>query len=334
MAAIPDDLLSITLLPDYYVPYGSSICVDSNGPNMTKPYYITSSYPEYDECCKEASPDVTMCLEATPDHLGGFDPSDIPKIPDTIIDVVMLGSVSIQLSTVPTHNSRDWSILKAVFINTITSVMLKSPIVSQVMAVKLSTFAGQSLQYRFRRRLDKTARDDNNEGALSSTRTRAKRRASQAQSLQFEMTIAARCNAFCESKIGPFGQAAFNELSEHLKYYVSSGVFSSILQEVGESSDLFNEDDAPPYTSSGALTYRSAQKSSLTLIPTWAPTTYEEDPPTRIPTKSPPGGLTESPSMEPISTGETSAPMSNGSNSDPPCESASWHPLEDFSSPT
>eukprot|EP00571_Detonula_confervacea_P004986 CAMPEP_0172322012 /NCGR_PEP_ID=MMETSP1058-20130122/44795_1 /TAXON_ID=83371 /ORGANISM="Detonula confervacea, Strain CCMP 353" /LENGTH=73 /DNA_ID=CAMNT_0013037643 /DNA_START=139 /DNA_END=357 /DNA_ORIENTATION=+ len=73
---------------------------------MTKPYYISSTFSEYGECCRKTpSPDVAQCLEATPEELGGYNPSEIP---DTIIEIYMYGSVSLQLLTIPPHNTEDW----------------------------------------------------------------------------------------------------------------------------------------------------------------------------------------------------------------------------------
>lgn len=300
--------------PAYYIVHGNGICVDEN--ETPRPYYITKTYHDIMKCCQNSFA-KDKCLAAIPDELSS-------QIPDKIVEISIYGSISLQLSIIPKYNSRDdWSTLKNVLMKTITLVMLKSPIAAQGIVVELLTFAGQSFQYRFRRRLGESAIEDEiNEVALSSLRSRAERRASSSQLLQFEMTIPARCTAACQFAGGHLGQDAFYELESHLEYYVTSGVFSSVLTNMGKSSGLFSEADA----TSGTLAYRSAIESSVTFIPTWSPT--EEPPPTSIPTLSPSatlnpsGGPTESPSFQPIGPPPTNEPTSRPTTE---CSASKWY---------
>ena len=227
MAAVPDEVMSQQepLPPEYYVPHNLVICVNSNDPGMAKPFYITSSFDNYHECCAEASPDVMQCLDAAPDDIEEYNP---PGISDTIIEISMFGSVSLQLSAIPKYNSPEWSTLKRVLTNTITAVMLESHLANQGIVVKLLTFAGKRLRPQ----------------------------RSQMESLEFEMTIPVRCNAMCQlaNKNGPLGKVASNELEEHWAWYVDTGAFSSFLWDIGEKSGLFSKTETPPSAKLGKLT--------------------------------------------------------------------------------
>ncbi|KAL7543342.1 hypothetical protein ACHAXR_012659 [Thalassiosira sp. AJA248-18] len=304
--------------PVYYMEHFSGICLDED--EHPRPHYTTETFLSRDACC-HSSFAKDKCFAAIPKS---GDQGE-KNIQDKVIELNFYGSMSLQLPNIPKSGSSEWSVLKNALIKTLTSVMLKSPIVTEGLVVELFTFAGQSFQYRFRRRLNKRGTDEKNEDVLSSHWARTKRRASASQSLQFEMTIPVRCDAACQSghdSMSQLGHALFYELESHLEYYVDSGVLSSVLLKMFELSGLFSESDVPPVTL-GVLTYRSAVLSSETLIPTWSPTSFLSSP---KPTFRP---LTKKPSSQP----NTSPTKSDEVNTK--CESAAaFHPIEDFSAPT
>lgn len=320
LAEMPDPPKRLTkpdVPSEFFVPYGSSVCVDVNEPGVVKSYWQKNTYYDYDECCRESSPDVELCLESEP----GRTPAPVP-IPDTIIEVMVYGSVSVSLPWTPEYNSRDWTTLKSVFVKTITWVMAQSEIVvGGFLDVELHTFAGSSFQYRHQRRLDESGEVDGN--PLKQTRRRASE-----QTLAFEMTIPARCDATCRSA-SDSGRVLYDALVSHWTYYVESGVFLASLKSAGQSLGLFDDaESAQASTGAWSLTYRMSAESSTTLFPTWSPTHTMQ--PSRVSTPIPSADPSDSPSTQPsiriLEPSMLPTPLE--------CESADWHPLEDFSSQT
>ena len=301
--------------------YSSAISISfTHGSNEVEmPYYITETFHDYGECCRKASSNIIECLDAAP---SGYAITNLPELPDKMIEIKAFGSVSVELLTIPEQDNQGWNILKSLLTNAITSVMIESPIINEgLLVVKLSRYGWHSFE-KPERRLNKNNTDENNKNA-----GQMKRRQANQQTLEFEVTIHAICDTECQStstSLHEMGQYIFYELDSHWDEYVDTGVFSSLLKNLARSSDLFSEADDPPVTSNGFLTFRTAGESSTTMVPTWSPTEFQpSDRPTYKPTSPYP---TPSDSLQ-------MTKYTSDSSGNEECESAAFHPLEDFSEP-
>mmetsp|Transcript_4903 Transcript_4903/g.11218 ORF Transcript_4903/g.11218 Transcript_4903/m.11218 type:complete len:906 (-) Transcript_4903:230-2947(-) len=317
--------------PRYYIVHGEGTCV--NEKIVPKPYYISNTYSDMMGCC-HASYYREKCF--TQMQLDGSHIVPTPKptsvfVPSTVVEITMWGTLQLGNLNVPSNNnSPKWSTLKDLLMKTISFVMAESPICHPGLRVELSTFAGKSFPAR-NRRLDSGEIEDATTDTAHEKRPRRATATAASQTLEFQMSIPAKCDASCQTAGGYIGKLAFNDLEEHFQEYIESGATSNTLVMIGESYGLIYEDDEEseaPFVSSGTLSYRHAVESDITWMPTFNPTIMN-------PTFNPTILIvpTGNPSEE--STG-TMSPTQNPTNSEEPtsspttaCSTLTWHYLGD-----
>lgn len=242
-----------------------------------KPSWLDDSqiYTDINICC-DVSWDTSLCLSKAERPIannadGTADTGDADNsIPPKVINLTIYGTLQLQLHSLPTSTSSQWTKLKIALTKTFIQLFNSEWVITDGMEVELWSLNGVSFTTSSRHLIDGQLRGNHNQNH---------RRLLSSHELQFQLTLPSKCNSNCQSitqQIALGSDTPFKEIYTHFTTFVTTGQFSSTLNKMGTPMGLFS--DGSPSVSNGQLTYHYGVYSST--LTSWSPSSQPTEPPT------------------------------------------------------